>query len=576
MNISSRSNERWEKIVSLVDEHGYLSVKELSQLCAASEITIRRDLEALAEQKRLLRTHGGAASLKAHVMDSGSDLPVVDAVQSATHLLERVDALITTTETDRFRNLLPEKFNKRFLPVIAEATPSPNAMTCVATDNYAAGKAVGQWAGEYANRCWQGKAFVLDLTYHLPNTIERSKGFFDGLREVTLEAKQSFSLNTHSRHETAYQLTKDAIATDPRINIIFAINDQSALGAIQACVDLQLNPQNLIVIPFGLEGNTMRDLIVTSPFCQGGLAMFPEIVGRVCLEAAVVAYNHRALPSQLVTPFAVVEKQNLEKFYRKEGQDWKLRPEILHSLELPLPIHNNKRRRHEKIPQRIGMVVSFLEHDWYKNLCASMTEYGNLFDIDIEFLDAEQTIKDEIEMRRREIARRAAREILPGEVVFIDAGPMAAYLADAICEKKDITVITNSMAVMECMKNRSDMTLIGTGGVLRLSSQAFVGPTAEHAIREMRVDHLFLSVTGVSVSFGLSHNNISEVTIKQTMIRSARRVVLLADHSMFENESTIQVAPLNVVHCLITDDALPASARVQISQIGIQVVVAGM
>jgi DeoR/GlpR family transcriptional regulator of sugar metabolism len=38
----------------------------------------------------------------------------------------------------------------------------------------------------------------------------------------------------------------------------------------------------------------------------------------------------------------------------------------------------------------------------------------------------------------------------------------------------------------------------------------------------------------------------------------------------------IQVAPLNVVNCLITDDALPASARVQISQLGIQVVVSGM
>jgi DeoR/GlpR family transcriptional regulator of sugar metabolism len=131
------------------------------------------------------------------------------------------------------------------------------------------------------------------------------------------------------------------------------------------------------------------------------------------------------------------------------------------------------------------------------------------------------------------------------------------------------------MPVLECLKNNAEITSIGIGGVLRISSQAFVGPTTEHTIREMRVDHLFLTVTGVSVNFGLSHTNISEVTIKQAMIRSARRVVLLADHSMFESESTIQVAPLSVVHCLITDDTLPASARVQISQLGIQVIVAG-
>jgi DeoR family fructose operon transcriptional repressor len=569
-------SDRWEKIVGLVDEHGYLSVKELGQLCSASEITIRRDLETLAEQKKILRTHGGAASVKGHALEIASDPASSDSTHPAKHLLDRVDALITSTNTDRFLSLVPEKFNKRFLPVIAEATPSPNAVTCVAIDNFAAGKSIGRWAGEYANQHWKGKAYVLDLTYHLPNTIERSRGFLEGLQEIALDVKQLFSLNTHSRNETAYQLTKDAIATDPRINMIFAINDQSALGAIRACTDLRLDAKNIMVIPFGLEGNTMRELMTTSSFCKGGLAMFPEIVGQMCLEASLSAYNHQSLPAQLVTPYAVVEKSNLGKYYRKENSNWKLRPEVVETLSLPLQVHINKKIRHNKIPRRIGIVISFWEHEWYKNLCASLIDYGRLFGVEIELVDAEQTIKDEIDLRRREIASRAAEEIQTGEVIFIDASPMASYLAEAISEKRAITVITNSMQVQERLKNCADMTLMGTGGVLRNSSQAFVGPTAEHAIRELRVDHLFLTVTGVSVNFGLSHTNISEVTIKQTMIKSARQVILLADHSMFESESTIQVAPLNVIHRLITDDALPASARVQISQMGIQVIVARM
>ena len=59
-----RTNTRLEMIVSLVNEHGFLSVSELSQLCQVSEITIRRDLIALDQQKRVQRTHGGAASLR--------------------------------------------------------------------------------------------------------------------------------------------------------------------------------------------------------------------------------------------------------------------------------------------------------------------------------------------------------------------------------------------------------------------------------------------------------------------------------------------------------------------------------
>jgi DeoR/GlpR family transcriptional regulator of sugar metabolism len=575
MQIGSRPNERWEKIISLLDENGYLSVKELSQVCAASEITIRRDLEALSEQKKVLRTHGGAASLKPHTPEPAPEPPSVGSPPPTTHFLDRIDALILSTKTDRFRNLLPEKSTRRFLPIIAEATPFPNTLTCVAIDNYAAGRSVGQWAGAYARRVWHGEANILDLTYHLPNTLERSRGFFDGIREVIPGATQLFSLNTHSRRETAYQLTKDAITTDPRVNIIFAINDQSALGAIQACQDLQVAPGRLIVIPFGLEGSTMRNLLDRSPYCQGGLAMFPEVVGRMCVEAAVAAYQQRALPEHLITPYAVVEKEALANFYHKDGQDWKLRPEVLQNLPLPLPVHQ-KKQRGDNLPMRVGMVVSFLEHEWYKNLCASTKEYGRRFDIEIEFVDIEQSIKEEIELRRREIAHRAAREIEAGEVVFIDAGPMAAYLAEAVSTMKNLTVITNSMPVMECLKSTPQITLISTGGVLRYSSQAYVGPTAEHAISELRVDRLFLSVSGVSVNFGLSHTNVSEVTIKQAMMKSTRRVILLADHSMFESESTIQVAPLNVIHCLITDDALPASARVQISQMGIRVIVAEM
>jgi DeoR/GlpR family transcriptional regulator of sugar metabolism len=36
----------------------------------------------------------------------------------------------------------------------------------------------------------------------------------------------------------------------------------------------------------------------------------------------------------------------------------------------------------------------------------------------------------------------------------------------------------------------------------------------------------------------------------------------------------VQVAPLNVVHKVITDDALPASVRLDLSKAGIQIILA--
>jgi DeoR/GlpR family transcriptional regulator of sugar metabolism len=56
--------ERYEKIVQLVNERGSIRVSELSELCAVTEETIRRDLDRLEQAGRLRRSHGGAVSVK--------------------------------------------------------------------------------------------------------------------------------------------------------------------------------------------------------------------------------------------------------------------------------------------------------------------------------------------------------------------------------------------------------------------------------------------------------------------------------------------------------------------------------
>ena len=96
-------------------------------------------------------------------------------------------------------------------------------------------------------------------------------------------------------------------------------------------------------------------------------------------------------------------------------------------------------------------------------------------------------------------------------------------------------------------------------------------PTAESALRELRADKLFLNVSGISQEFGLSHTNISEVTIKQAMIHSAREVILLADYTIFEQESVAQVAGLSSIHRLITDESVPAKSLLEMAKLGIKV-----
>lgn len=65
--------ERYQAIVDYVNENGAASVEELAKLTQVSMATVRRDLIQLAQNKVLLRTHGGAVTYR---QDAAEELPI--------------------------------------------------------------------------------------------------------------------------------------------------------------------------------------------------------------------------------------------------------------------------------------------------------------------------------------------------------------------------------------------------------------------------------------------------------------------------------------------------------------------
>jgi DeoR/GlpR family transcriptional regulator of sugar metabolism len=566
---------RLTQLENLINERGYISVFDLSNIFHVSEMTIRRDLDRLEKGNKIRRTFGGAFILGAEIKEkSKTDAALQNSTEAL--LIDQVDVLIGSSVNDYFDGLLVDRARKKNIPIIAESIPMPGQSSIVAVDNYQAGFDLGCWTGDYLRKKNIDKTYLLDLTFHQPNTQERSRGFSDGLNKTCLSCETVLSMNAQSRYASAYQFARDALAVFPQTNLIFAINDITAWGAINACRDLKIDSEKMMIITFGLEGDTLRNEIMSpNSYCKAGLAMFPEIVGLTCLEAAILAYKRIDLPEKYTTPHIVLTAETLPKYYSHEGSQWKLNwPLARKNLKIPLGLEHDRKPESGKTPKQIGLIVPFIEHEWYKNLAAIIEDYSHQYGIILKIIDADQNASDEVDLRRRQIAIKAASQIQPGNVVLVDGGPIAMYLAEEIKKKKGITVITNSITVFNTLNGTPEIILISIGGTLRTSTQMLVGPTAEGALKELRADKLFLMVSGISLNFGLSHNTISEVTIKQAMIRSAREVLILADHTVFGAEVGIQVAPLGAVHKLITDDALAPSTRLDISKMGIQIILA--
>lgn len=75
--------ERLNAIEDYVNQKGRADISQLSEVFGVSKVTIRRDIDALEAEKRVIKTYGGVLSVKTK---RNADIP------QATRMLENVDA----------------------------------------------------------------------------------------------------------------------------------------------------------------------------------------------------------------------------------------------------------------------------------------------------------------------------------------------------------------------------------------------------------------------------------------------------------------------------------------------------
>ncbi|MFD8805746.1 DeoR/GlpR family DNA-binding transcription regulator [Streptomyces sp. NPDC059597] len=183
---------------------------------------------------------------------------------------------------------------------------------------------------------------------------------------------------------------------------------------------------------------------------------------------------------------------------------------------------------------------------------------------------------------KEEIALAAARLVAPGAAVALSGGTTTYALARHLLEVPDLTVVTNSVRVADVFhaaqrvsgQRQGAATVVLTGGV-RTPSDSLVGPVADRAISALHFDLLFLGVHGISAEAGLSTPNLAEAETNRRLVRSARRVVVVADHTKWGTVGLSSFAALDEVDTLVTDAGLPADARAEVSERLRRLVVAG-
>lgn len=173
---------------------------------------------------------------------------------------------------------------------------------------------------------------------------------------------------------------------------------------------------------------------------------------------------------------------------------------------------------------------------------------------------------------KRLIGKEAAQLVKDGETIFMGSGTTVLEVARNLKHLTRLTVITNSLLVVNTLVDRPMVTVIALGGLLRRSEFSFIGHITEQSLSEVRADKVFLGIRALSLEQGLTNDYLPETMTDRAILSIGREIVLVADHTKIGRLSTAFVAPLTGIHILVTDSLTPPEFITALTTHGIRVI----
>lgn len=188
----------------------------------------------------------------------------------------------------------------------------------------------------------------------------------------------------------------------------------------------------------------------------------------------------------------------------------------------------------------------------------------------------ERTVNEKEKIHQGEknkIAIKAAELIKPFDSIILASGTTIIEMAHQIKPIQGMTVLTASLNAALIISELNDVEVIQLGGTVRKSSSSVIGPLGEQMLSEFTCSKLFLGVDGIDLDFGLTTTSSMEASINKVMIKSAQKIIILADSSKFGKKGFGRICGLKDVDQIITDSGIEDTCKEELIKLGIDVLV---
>ena len=260
---------------------------------------INEEIKAVVENK------GDVLETRDSAMDAE-----VQAEQVEGFIDEKVDCILINAVDWKAIGSSLKKAKKAGIPVIAVDTLVYDQSLVdgiVVSDNYKAG---AQCAKDLMKRKKKGKILFLVQSEN-KSAIDRIKGFKETLEKAGWNYENIGDIECKGQLEVSQPLVENVLTKTKDIDVVVALNDPSAMGAMAA-----LDAEHMLsdVLAYGADGSPEAKTMIYKNRMTATAAQSPRITGKKTVEMLYKILAGKPVESQYIVPVRLITRDNVEEY----------------------------------------------------------------------------------------------------------------------------------------------------------------------------------------------------------------------------------------------------------------------
>ncbi|PGV83816.1 DeoR/GlpR family DNA-binding transcription regulator [Bacillus thuringiensis] len=173
---------------------------------------------------------------------------------------------------------------------------------------------------------------------------------------------------------------------------------------------------------------------------------------------------------------------------------------------------------------------------------------------------------------KKSIGMKAANIIANNDMIYLDVSTTVNFVAQHL-QSKNVTIVTNSIDTAYMLAQSEDTTIHLLGGTLNKVSRHTTGTFTTEKLKDYHFDKVFIGTAGITEG-GIYYGFEEDIYFKRELIKHADQVILVADHTKWNQRRNYKGLTLESIDTFITNQVMSNDLYNTLKENGVEVVIA--